>query len=116
MGVLELNKGDFDCLIGFGGGSPVDTAKAMALLAAADKGALPVIAIPNTAGSGSECTRFTVTTDIEHDEKMLIAGLGALPRRTDTRLIDWHEQATIKAWSDSSEAFRYRNRVVVRGQ
>ncbi len=91
-GVAELSKGDFDCLIGFGGGSPIDTAKAMAILAAgggkmrdykapfaADKGALPVIAIPTTAGTGSECTRFTVITDTERDEKMLIAGLGALP-------------------------------------
>jgi alcohol dehydrogenase class IV len=91
-GVVELSKGDFDCLIGFGGGSPIDTAKAMAILAAgggkmrdykapfaADKGALPVIAIPTTAGTGSECTRFTVITDTERDEKMLIAGLGALP-------------------------------------
>jgi alcohol dehydrogenase class IV len=95
-GVAELNRGDFDCLIGFGGGSPIDTAKAMAILAAgakgpggkmrdykvpvqADRGALPVIAIPTTAGTGSECTRFTVITDTERDEKMLISGLGALP-------------------------------------
>lgn len=91
-GVTELRKGEFDCLIGFGGGSPIDTAKAMAILAEgggkmrdykvpfqADKGALPVIAIPTTAGTGSECTRFTVITDSERDEKMLIAGLGALP-------------------------------------
>ena len=95
-GVAELKRGNFDCLIGFGGGSPIDTAKAMAILAAgakgpgskmrdykvpvaADQGALPVIAIPTTAGTGSECTRFTVITDTERDEKMLIAGLGALP-------------------------------------
>ena len=83
-----------DCLIAFGGGSPMDTAKAMAILAAGPPGAkmrdfkvpaqadharLPVIAIPTTAGTGSEVTRFTVITDAERGEKMLISGLGALP-------------------------------------
>ena len=93
-GVAILQSGDFDCLIGFGGGSPMDTAKAMSVLAAAPAGTkmrafkvpaaadaakLPVICIPTTAGTGSEATRFTVITDTETDEKMLIAGLGALP-------------------------------------
>jgi alcohol dehydrogenase class IV len=81
-----------DCLIAFGGGSPIDTAKAMAILSAgggrmrdykvpaqADVANLPVIAIPTTAGTGSEATRFTIITDHARDEKMLIAGLGALP-------------------------------------
>ena len=91
-GVARMRAGNFDCLIGFGGGSSIDTAKAMGLLAlgdapmsaykvpaSPDQAALPVIAIPTTAGTGSEATRVTVVTDTARDEKMLIMGLGALP-------------------------------------
>ena len=106
-GVAALRQGNYDCLVGFGGGSPIDTAKAMAILAAgggkmrdykapfaADQGALPIIAIPTTAGTGSECTRFTVITDTERDEKMLIAGLGALPLAA---IVDYELTYTVPA-------------------
>ncbi len=81
-----------DAVIGFGGGSPIDTAKAAAVLAPRpgpmralkaphqeNRPGLPIIAIPTTAGTGSEATRFTIVTDTETDEKMLCAGLAYLP-------------------------------------
>jgi alcohol dehydrogenase len=82
-----------DAVIGVGGGSPIDTAKAIALLAVSGGamrqykapaqtlgGALPILAVPTTAGSGSEATQFTVITDDATHEKMLCAGPAFLPR------------------------------------
>ncbi|WP_269082807.1 iron-containing alcohol dehydrogenase [Allosalinactinospora lopnorensis] len=94
-----LDDGDADCVVGIGGGSSMDTAKAVALLGTGDTEmraykapvttdvpALPVVAVPTTAGSGSECTRFTIITDSETDEKMLCGGLAFLPQ---TALVDY---------------------------
>jgi alcohol dehydrogenase class IV len=100
-GAAALRAAAYDCMVAFGGGSPIDTAKAIAILAAAppgakmrdfkvpvaaDRAAVPVVAIPTTAGTGSEATRFTVITDTERNEKMLIAGLGAMPAAA---IVDW---------------------------
>jgi alcohol dehydrogenase class IV len=91
-GACHLAEGDFDCLVAIGGGSSIDTAKGMSVLSAnggrmrdykvpaeIPKAGPPIVAIPTTAGTGSEVTRFTVITDTETDEKMLIAGLACCP-------------------------------------
>jgi alcohol dehydrogenase class IV len=91
-GALRLAEGDFDSLVAIGGGSSIDTAKGMSVLFANGEKmrdykvpaeiptvGLPIVAIPTTAGTGSEVTRFTVITDTETDEKMLIAGLACCP-------------------------------------
>lgn len=91
-GVEGLRQGEFDSLVAIGGGSPIDTAKGISVLFAnggqmrdykvpneIPKAGLPIVAIPTTAGTGSETTRFTVVTDTETDEKMLIAGLACCP-------------------------------------
>jgi len=86
-----FREGGHDAVIALGGGSSIDTAKAVAVMAereepmrqykvpyVVDSGA-PIIAIPTTAGTGSEATRVAVITDTETQEKMLWMGLGLMP-------------------------------------
>lgn len=85
-GVEMLKSSGCDFIIGIGGGSPLDSAKAIAAMAVnegsiADYNGkeitgeiLPLAAIPTTAGTGSEATKFTVITDSEKGIKMLLKG------------------------------------------
>lgn len=80
-----------DCLIGFGGGSPLDAAKAIGAMAVSpgklsdyngrsmEQKLPPVAAIPTTAGTGSEATGFSIITDTEKGIKMLLKGDVLLP-------------------------------------
>lgn len=80
-----------DFLIGIGGGSPIDTMKAIGVVAAGE-GSIDdymgkrirvrtprMAAIPTTSGTGSEATQFTIITNTEKDIKMLLAGSGVMP-------------------------------------
>ncbi|MEW9797229.1 iron-containing alcohol dehydrogenase [Alteromonas sp. CYL-A6] len=90
--VTQARDGQFDCLVALGGGSAIDSAKAIALLAThgghmrdykvphvVTQKSMPVIAIPTTAGTGSECTRVTIISDSASAEKMLCMGPGLIP-------------------------------------
>lgn len=81
-----------DFIVAIGGGSPLDAAKAIAVLAVNDveplslydrgwdKPALPITAIPTTAGTGSEVTQYAVLT-VERDQtKRSISGPDLFPK------------------------------------
>lgn len=91
-GVSQVKAQDYDGLIALGGGSPIDSAKAISILGKfggtirdykfprqVNEAGLPIIAIPTTAGTGSEVTRFTIITDEANNEKLLCVGMGFMP-------------------------------------
>lgn len=80
-----------DFLVALGGGSPIDSMKAIGALVG-NGGRItdylgkviegevpPMAAVPTTAGTGSEATQFTIITDTKRDIKMLLRGTVLMP-------------------------------------
>jgi alcohol dehydrogenase class IV len=91
-GLEVLQSSEADLIIALGGGSPIDAAKAIAVLATnpaplsqymgyhkIPRAGVPLIAIPTTAGTGSEVTKVTVITDSIRNVKMMMLDAHLLP-------------------------------------
>jgi len=96
-GVAAFKRGQHDGVIAFGGGSALDAAKAIALMAGQDRplwdfedigdnylrvnaaAMAPVVAVPTTAGTGSEVGRASVITDEAAQVKRIIFHARMLP-------------------------------------
>lgn len=97
-GVKAFKENHCDYIIGFGGGSPLDSAKAIAAMSVLDgkisdymgkeiEGEFPpFVLIPTTSGTGSETTKYTIITDTKKDVKMLLKGNKLLP---DLAILDY---------------------------
>lgn len=91
QGVNVYKNEQCDMIIGFGGGSVIDTMKAIAVISASNQSisdfknqditceTCPMVAIPTTAGTGSEATKFTIITDTKENVKMLLKGESLMP-------------------------------------
>ncbi len=79
-GVKKLLELDPDCVIALGGGSAIDSAKAIREFASRANGKeIALIAIPTTSGTGSEVTSFSVVTDTEKNMKYPLVSDSMLP-------------------------------------
>ena len=85
-------KNNYDSIIALGGGSVMDSAKIISILCknggicrdykfpyVVNDDTYPLIAVPTTAGTGSEATGVCVISDSETDEKMLMMGPSFMP-------------------------------------
>lgn len=92
-GVAALNAHGANLIIAVGGGSPIDTAKVIAVVPTNPKPlpefmgwhkianpGLPLIAVPTTAGTGSEASKVAVITDTARHVKMMMLSSSLLPR------------------------------------
>lgn len=92
-GTERFRESGADIILAVGGGTPIDTAKGISVMLKNSgritdyrkpgsilNPGIPLVAVPATAGTGSEVTIFTVITDIETDEKLLITSPYLMPK------------------------------------
>lgn len=91
--VRRYHKTGCDAVLAIGGGSPIDCAKAVALLSTNDDGGIehyegidkithplpPMVMVPSTAGTGADVSQFCIVTDSERRVKMVIASKSLVP-------------------------------------
>ncbi|ORA52737.1 alcohol dehydrogenase [Mycolicibacterium chubuense] len=114
-----------DVLLAVGGGSVIDAAKGVAILAAnggdildyegVDKAEMPIpplVVVPSTSGTGADVSQFCIVTDTTRNTKITILGRALVPDITviDPRLLttmpDWLNAATgLDALTHGIEAF-----------
>ena len=93
-GVEAFKKAGTDCIVAIGGGSSMDTAKAIGIIitnpefsdvrslegvAPTKNPCVPIIAVPTTAGTAAEVTINYVITDAEKDRKMVCVDVHDIP-------------------------------------
>src|SRR3954471_16890061 len=91
-GLRAYVAGNCDAIVALGGGSPIDAAKAIAILSTngeplsryqgyhnVPRAGAPLVVIPTTAGTGSEVTKVAVITDTARDVKMMMLDRHLLP-------------------------------------
>jgi alcohol dehydrogenase class IV len=113
-GLSAYKASSCELVIGLGGGSPIDAAKAIAALATNSGSmpeymgmnkipnrAAPILAVPTTAGTGSEVTRVIVITDTERDVKMLIISDFLMPQAA---IVDPMLTLSMPGWVAASTA------------
>jgi alcohol dehydrogenase class IV len=98
QGAMEYSRHECDVIVAIGGGSPMDTAKGIAILIS-NQGRIedyvgcnlitqplpPLICVPTTAGTGSDVSQFAIIADTQKKIKMTILSRAIMP---DISLID----------------------------
>ncbi len=93
-GVEAFKRSGADCIVAIGGGSPIDTAKAIGIIvtnpefadvrslegvAPTKNRCVPIIAVPTTAGTAAEVTINYVITDVQNNKKMVCVDVHDIP-------------------------------------